>query len=504
MKQLLVFSALAGGLALAQPALAHTTNSFRETDLVSDVPGRAANLDPLLANPWGIVIDSHGQIRVANNHSGTSTVYSRAGIAASPTFILPPAGSASPTGMVANGTSGFAISKNGHTAASRYLFVSEDGTISGWNPDVDPDTAVAAATIDTAIYKGLAIASTASGNRLFAANFHAGTVDVFDTHFAPVSLPSGAFVDPGLPEGYAPFNIVNLRGRLYISYAKQDADREDDAPGDGFGFVDVYDYQGHLVRRLISQGPLTAPWGMIIAPDGFGSFGGALLVGNFGNGWINAFDPSTGDFIASLQDTTGSPIAIEGLWGLVAAGGSRSGGDDGGDDQGDDDSPNSARLGVRPMDGGEDGDDQGDDDQGDGEHHSGASATVYFTAGISGEDHGLLGSLSAPASRRRGDDDGEDHDLRCTIARGNPAHRSDGASVEFNVATLAPTVVRLRIYDVAGRLVAEPLRDVTVNGTMSTMWNVSNKHGERVRAGSYFYRAVGGTHVAKGHLVVVP
>jgi len=499
MKQLLVFSALAGALALAQPALAHTTNSFRETDLVSDVPGRAAHLDALLANPWGIVIDARGQIRVANNHSGTSTVYTRAGVSAAPTFIIPPAGDASPTGMVANNTSGFAITKDGHTAPSRYLFVGEDGNITGWNPDVDPDTAVTAATTDTAIYKGLAIATTASGSRLFAANFHAGTVDVFDSHFAPVSLPSGAFTDPDLPAGYAPFNIVNLHGRLYISYAKQDADREDDAPGDGFGFVDVYDYQGQLVRRLISQGPLNAPWGMIIAPDGFGSFGGALLVGNFGNGWINAFDPTTGDFIASLQDTTGSPIAIEGLWGLVAAGGSR----EGGDDQGDDDSPNSARLGVKPMDGGEDGDDQGDDDQG-GDHQGSAGAAIYFTAGISGEDHGLLGVLSAPASRRRGDDDDDDHDLRCTIARGNPAHRSDGASVAFNVSTLAPTVVRLRIYDVAGRLVAEPLRDVTVNGSLSAEWNVSDKHGQRVRAGSYFYRAVGGTHVAKGHLIVVP
>jgi uncharacterized protein (TIGR03118 family) len=491
MNRMLSVAALASAMALIHPPLVSAENSFRETDLVSDKPGRAAQLDVNLVNPWGIVLDSRGQVRVADNGSGLSTVYARDGTALTPTITVPPAGSGNPSGMAINSTSSFFVSNNGKTGRSRFLFVSEDGTISAWSPDVHPDSAITVVTTPDAVYKGLAIASTEAGSRLYAANFRAGTIDVFDGHFAPVSLPAGAFVDPNLPAGYAPFNIANLRGRLYVTYAFQDANKHDDVPGAGMGFVNVFDFKGNLVHRLITQGPLDAPWGLVIAPDGFGPFGHALLVGNFGNGWINAFDPGTGNFLGSLEDSTGAAIAIDGLWGLAA--GSGGSGEDGDDDS--EDSP-IVRPGLRSNWGSDDGDSEG-------------SSTIFFTAGIEDEGHGLLGTLSAKRTHEGDedeDDQGKDEDraLRVTVVRGNPSHLADHSGVQFQVSTLAPTVVRLRIYDVAGRLVAEPLTDVSVNGSVVTQWNESDKRGQRVRAGSYFYRAVGGAHAAGGHLVVVP
>jgi len=452
--------------------------------------------DSNLVNPWGIVFDGRGNVRVADNGSGHSTVYARNGAPLSPTFGIP--GEGNPTGLAINQTSSFVFSENGKTGRARFLFASEDGTISAWSPDVNPDSAVTAWTTPDAVYKGIAIATTTSGTWLYAANFHAGAIDVFDGHFQPVSLPAGAFTDADIPAGYGPFNIVNLHGRLYVSYAAQDADKHDDVPNPGAGFVDVYDLKGNLVHHLIAQGELNAPWGMMIAPDGFGPFGGALLVGNFGNGWINAYDSGTGDFLGSLEDSTGTAIHIEGLWGLAAA---SSG-------SGEEDDDSAVPPGLRATSGDDDNNQGDDNDQGDEDGHG--SATIFFTAGIDGEGHGLLGTLSGPRVHRGDDDadddqgDHEDHALRVTVMRGNPSHRSDHAGVQFQVSTTAPIVVRMRIYDVAGRLVAEPLTDVSVNGSMVTSWNHSDKRGERVRAGSYFYRAVGGIHRASGHLVVLP
>ena len=201
-----------------------------------------------------------------------------------------------------------------------------------------------------AVYKGLALANTAVGPLLYAANFNAGRIDVFNGTFAPTTVP-GAFTDSSLPSGYAPFNIQTLGGNLFVTYAQQDLVKHDDVAGAGHGFVDVFDPNGTLLRRLVAQGPLNSPWGLSIAPGHFGPFSDALLVGNFGDGRINAFDPTTGQFLGSLLDQNGKPIVIEGLWGLQVGNGV-AGGD---------------------------------------------LNTVYFTAGIPGggniEDHGLFGGL---------------------------------------------------------------------------------------------------------------
>jgi uncharacterized protein (TIGR03118 family) len=203
-----------------------------------------------------------------------------------------------------------------------------------------------------AVYKGLALATADSGPRLYAANFNAGTVDVFDTNFAPV-MRAGAFTDPNIPSGFAPFNIQNLGGRLYVTYAKQDDQQHDDVAGPGNGFVDIYDLNGTLLQRLISGAPLNSPWGLAMAPASFGAFSNALLVGNFGSGTIAAFDPATGAPLGTLQNKLGNPIALQGLWALQFGNGG----------------------------------------------NGGATDTLYFTAGIAGggarEDHGLFGSLQA-------------------------------------------------------------------------------------------------------------
>ena len=175
-----------------------------------------------------------------------------------------------------------------------FLFSSEAGIISGWNPGVPPPSpsteAQIGVTVPDAIYKGLAIAGTGGSARLYATNFHAATVDVFDNAFAQLSLPAGAFVDPNLPSGYAPFGIQNIDGTLYVTYALQDEDGEDDVAGAGHGYIDAFDTTGNLLRRVASNGPLNSPWGLALAPGDFGAFSGKLLVGNFGDGRINAFD----------------------------------------------------------------------------------------------------------------------------------------------------------------------------------------------------------------------
>jgi uncharacterized protein (TIGR03118 family) len=243
-----------------------------------------------------------------------------------------------PTGVVFNATPGFKV--NG--AAAHFIFDSEAGTITAWNAGTQ---AVTEATTPGAIYKGLAIASKGSATMLYAANFHAGTIDVFNDSFAPVTVPGG-FADPNLPAGFAPFNIQEIAGRLVVAYAQQDADAEDEVAGAGLGFVDVFDTSGHLLRRLVSQGALNAPWGLAVAPRHFGPFSGDLLVGNFGDGAINAYDPRTGAFRGTLQNKDGNQIKINGLWAL--------------------------RFGNGVI---------------------GTPQTLLFTAGIGDEDHGLFGEI---------------------------------------------------------------------------------------------------------------
>ncbi len=212
----------------------------------------------------------------------------------------------------------------GNSGAARFLFDSENGGIDGWNPAVGatgpgPSTVTEVAVHNgaNAVYKGLAIATASDGHTyLYAANFRSGRVEVYDDTFTPVELPGGLFVDPRIPAGYAPFNVQELGGQLYVSYAKQDGTLHDDVAGQGHGFVDVFTNDGAFVKRLVTRGVLNSPWGLAIAPEGFGRFGGALLVGNFGNGHINAFNPATGAREGQLRDPRGRPIVLDGLWGL--------------------------------------------------------------------------------------------------------------------------------------------------------------------------------------------
>jgi uncharacterized protein (TIGR03118 family) len=294
---------------------------FQVTNLVSDVPGRAQITDANLANAWGLAAGPSTPIWVANNHTDTSTLYSGAvgGVPVSAVPLVVNVAGGAPTGLVFNGGSDFVVSAGGVPAPARFIFSSEGGDITGWNigvPPPPPSTqSQPAVHVDGAVYKGLAIATTAGGSRLYAANFHAGTVDVFDGAFAPV-VKAGAFTDPKLPAGYAPFNVAVIDGRVYVTYAKQGPDAVDDVSGRGHGFIDVFDTDGNFEHRLVSRGRLNSPWGLAVAPQGFGKFGGQLLVGNFGDGRINVYDPATGRFRGVLRDREEHAIKIEGLWAL--------------------------------------------------------------------------------------------------------------------------------------------------------------------------------------------
>jgi uncharacterized protein (TIGR03118 family) len=331
---------------------------YLQNNLVSDLNGQGSRRDSNLVNPWGISFSPTGPFWISDNGTGLITVYNAKGIpapAGNPIVVTvppPPGGTppSAPTGQLFNPTVDFTLAP---AKPAFFLFATEDGTISGWNPTVDATHSVIRVnnSASGAIYKGLALGSNINGNFLFATNFHAGTIDVFDKNFAPVNSPGG-FVDADIPAGFAPFNIQNIGGQLYVTYAKQDADKEDDVAGPGNGFVDVFDTSGNLLRRFASQGTLNSPWGMVVSPPNFGEFSNALLVGNFGDGRINAFNISTGAFLGQLLEPSSRPLVILGLWGLTFGNGS-------------------------------DGADPG---------------KLYFTAGIPGqggelEDHGLFGEV---------------------------------------------------------------------------------------------------------------
>ena len=216
-------------------------------------------------------------------------------------------GPPAPTGQVFN-------PNPANFGGAHFIFITEDGTISAWSGGTSAVLNVDNSGL-TSVYKGLAMATSGGASYLYATDFRLGTVDVFDSSFNPHSFGSGAFTDPSLPSGYAPFGIQNFGGNLYVSHAKQDAQKHDDVACPGCGFVDVYDSSGHLMQRLISQGFLNSPWGMAIAPAGFGSFAGNLLVGNFGDGTINVYN-SAGTWLAALDDTNGNPLFIDGLWNI--------------------------------------------------------------------------------------------------------------------------------------------------------------------------------------------
>ena len=348
---------LATGLSIAIPGVAANARetddgAYRQTNLVSDLPGMAATTDPNLVNPWGISAGPATPMWVSDNNAGVTTLYNGAANPPVPLVVkIPQANGAdggTPTGTVFNGSADF--------KGDRFLFATEDGAIVGWNPAVNFLKGIVrrdrSAVGLGAVYKGLAIANNGAANHIYAANFRFGTIEVFDANYNLVSL-SGSFTDSRIPAGFAPFNVQELGGRLYVTYAMQKPDKHDDQAGAGFGFVDVFDLNGHLLRRLIRRGALNSPWGLALAPANFGEFSGALLVGNFGDGRINAYSARSGRFLGALRDEKGAAIQIEGLWGIRFGNGSTGGG------------------ALAPTN------------------------TLYFAAGIGEEQHGLFGTITS-------------------------------------------------------------------------------------------------------------
>jgi uncharacterized protein (TIGR03118 family) len=298
--------------------------TYVQHNLVSDGSVVADHTDPNLVNGWGVAFNPFGFVWVANNGTGTSTLYDGDGNVQSLVVQIPsPAASTggTPTGIVFNGTTGFNVTAAGVSGSAKFIFVTEDGVIAGWAPNVDATNAIVAvdnSSTTGAVYKGAALSAGGSGALLYVTDFHNGAIDVFDSTFAPVTPPSAStFVDRSLPKGYAPFGIQAINGDLYVTYAEQDSDKHDEVDGRGLGFVDVYDPNGHLLRRLASRGTLNAPWGIAQAPAGFGPFSNAILIGNFGDGHINAFDPIFGFPLGQLRGSNHQPIQIDGLWGIA-------------------------------------------------------------------------------------------------------------------------------------------------------------------------------------------
>ncbi|HSD78206.1 MAG TPA: TIGR03118 family protein [Solirubrobacteraceae bacterium] len=320
-------------LALVPSALAHRGHRdaggrglghFAQRNLVSDIPGAAELRDGDLVNAWGLAFGPTTPAWVADNGKDVSTLYSGAvggtPVVKSGLTVSIPGGA--PTGAVFNGNpNAFVVHSGASSGSARFLFASEAGIISGWSPAVpapppSPSTqAQVAVPVPGAIFKGLAIADTATGPQIYATDFHNGQVDVWDANFAPVQRP-GAFQDPAIPKGFAPFGIQAITGGIVVTYARQDADAEDDVAGAGNGFVDVFDTAGTLLRRFAARGPLNSPWGIAPAPQGFGRASGALLIGDFGDGRINAYDPVSAKFLGALRDEHGRRLAIDGLWAL--------------------------------------------------------------------------------------------------------------------------------------------------------------------------------------------
>lgn len=292
---------------------------YSQTNLVADTPGVATFTDPSLINPWGMSFSSTSPFWVSDAGAGVSTLYRGDGSLVPLVVSIPaPEGSpipAIPTGQVFNGTTNFVVSANGVSGAAAFLFVTVNGTIAGWNPNVDPTHAITAVDNSAlgAEYTGLASANMLNGSFLYAANFHDGSVEMYDSNFQLVKT----FTDVELPAGFAPFGIRNLKSKLYVTYAKQDAARQFDVPGAGHGFVVVFDLHGRKLSRLVSHGALNSPWGLAISTATFGKFSNALLVGNFGNGHINAYEPTTGAFLGALLDAKGKPLWIDGLWSIT-------------------------------------------------------------------------------------------------------------------------------------------------------------------------------------------
>ncbi len=300
------------GLMACVAGSTSAATGYTETKLVSDLALAGVTQDVNLKSPWGLAYSATSPFWVADESAGLVTLYNGAGTAQALVLTIPPPGGGNPpsrpTGIAFNGTSDF--------GGKTFLFATEDGTISGWT-GADGTTAVLEVDnfASDAVYKGLAIGSSGGSRYLYATNFNAGTIEVFDNAFAPTSL-SGSFTDPSLPSGFAPFGIENIGGVLYVTYAKQDGSAFDDVPGAGNGYVDEFGTDGSFLLRLISGGTLDSPWGLALAPATFGDFSNDLLVGNAGDGTINAFDPSTGSYLGTVKDGAGGPIVLPRVLGL--------------------------------------------------------------------------------------------------------------------------------------------------------------------------------------------
>jgi uncharacterized protein (TIGR03118 family) len=330
-------------IGAAAPLLIAGPVGFVQTNLASDQPGVAQSLDPGLVNAWGIISTATSPFWIGVNGSGTSELYTGAGSKVS-ALVVSIQGDGTVTGVAAAGVPG---SFNGDA----FLFASEDGTFSGWRGALGTTAEILMSPDPANVYKGITDANIGGNLYAYLANFRTGSIDVFKGNPGAPNL-TGNFTDPNVPSGYAPFNVMNLGGKIYVTYAKQDGAKHDDDPGPGNGIVDVYDVNGNLLHHLVSTGGvLNSPWGLALAPAGFGDLGGDLLVGNFGDGLIHAFNPTSGALLGTLTDTGGNQLMIDGLWGLSFGNGGQ----------------------------------------------AGSTQTLFFTAGPDSEMHGLFGQLvSAP------------------------------------------------------------------------------------------------------------
>jgi uncharacterized protein (TIGR03118 family) len=339
-------------LTLAAAPVAAQNANGQNTYTVTVLQSTTSEAD--LVNGWGITAGPPSFATpwwVSDNGTDKSTLYTGAGAKLGLTVGVP----GGPTGTVFNlAFSGFNVAGPGGSGSSRFLFATEGGQVLGWvSPAATPSAVPGFTATDGAVYKGLAIGMNGTGWHLYATDFHNGKVDVFDSSFA-LDPDTSKFVDPGIPAGFAPFGIQNLNGHIFVTYAKQDADAHDEVDGGGLGFVSMFGTDGSFQGRVFSHGMLNAPWGLAWAPSGFGKFSGDLLVGNFGNGRINAFATTSGGWeaVGPVKGTDHRPIMIDGLWGLGFGNGGAAG----------------------PL------------------------TSLYFAAGPAHESEGLFGSITAPGS----------------------------------------------------------------------------------------------------------